>query len=511
MKKVHELRLRYALARGLLMICLALTASACGPEALETNTSTDGSSMKPDTSVGQVQEALLPGTTSPAPTLVFNSSPSSGAQDLSTDSGYWADQQIAASSTHLVVTQRASIGFFTRGGTQLTHTNGNSFFSGLTPPGSTGVFDLRVQWDRWRSRFVMVGLANSNPVGNSRVLIAVSTSSNPNDPWCRYTTGAGFGGVANQGADYPMLGIGRSALMITYTVNGSNSIRIFPAQQMADCVAFGSLTGTWGFTGLTVGDGSSPGLIAPATMHTSPLDDRLYGAVRYGTNGVTVYRITNPLSSSRVLSQIDVAIPGEDFLSAFGQGNNLGAPQSGTTFRFGMYLFDGHTSQPVLRSVYRSGTLGLVTPDGHDWGSGLVSSIRFITLNPDTGAISRNRKWGASTSHYGWPGVDVNNAGDWAVSFTRTSATSFPEARYSAWSSSDTDFRPSTSIRAPGIAWTDPGVCGQYCARGSIGNGAETSSASLDGNGTTIWFSTMLPSTTTFQNFTQWVSRVYGN
>jgi hypothetical protein len=167
-----------------------------------------------------------------------------------------------------------------------------------------------------------------------------------------------------------------------------------------------------------------------------------------------------------------------------------------------------NATTPVFKAVYRQSELGFVTPDAHDWGGGVTGSIRFVTLNPTTGAVSRNRKWGASGFHYAWPAVEVNDAGDWAVSFLRTSSSSYLQSRYSAWGSGDTDFRASVLLRNSGTNWHSPGRCGQYCSMGLLA--LDTAGASLDPNGISIWFSQGLPATDRFQNFTQWVSRVYG-
>src|SRR5262249_21665549 len=148
-----------------------------------------------------------------ATTLSANWSTSGlGAQDLSKDSGYWADAQIAASESHVVVTQRASIGYFTKEGTQLVHTNGNTLFSGLLPAHPDGaVFDLRPGWDRYRSRIWIVGLVNSKTAGAGLLLVAVSKTEDPRDGFYTYSfhgPAPGFSG----NVDYPSVGVSADAL-----------------------------------------------------------------------------------------------------------------------------------------------------------------------------------------------------------------------------------------------------------------------------------------------------------
>lgn len=459
--------------------------------------------------VGEVSQAVIPGTTTPAANGSWDSSPSSTA-DLSTDSGYWSDQQISVSKTHVVVTQRASIGYFTRQGNPLQHLTGNAFFGGLLPAGAD-VFDLRTVYDEFRNRFVVAGLTNSSPAGDSRALVAVSQGSDPRSGWCVYWVG---GPSPRQNYDYVQVAVSPTAIILTYTANGLNLIQMLPAQTMAACGS--SLAGMWTFYSpdLKTGDGNPPGLIAPAMMHMAPpTHDFFYATARYGASGVTVWKVTDPLLSTRTLQAFNISIPGEAFNNAFGNGDGIGAPQSGTTFKIGMYLWDGRTFTQPLKSVYNGAQseLAFVTNDAHDWGGGTTASIRVVALVPETGVVNKNRKWGASGLHYGWPGIESNSAGDYAISFMRTGSSLFPEARYSAWGVGDADIRGSVLLKSTGIAYSNPGACGSYCSRNSVTNGHETASASRDPDGTSIWFSTQLPETPRAQSFTQWVNKVYGN
>jgi len=493
---------------AIILTCLAAMVG-CYSGGLAEDSSDNG--RADDETVASSSEAVVPGTTTPAPNGSWDSSPSS-TQDLSTDSGYWSDQNMSVSKTHVVVTQRASIGYYTRRGKLLQHLTGNTFFASVLPPSSTGVFDLRTVYDEYRNRFVVTGLANASGGNESRALIAVSQGSDPRNGWCVYWVG---GASPRQNYDYDQVAVSATAYILTYTGSGVNLIQMLPASIMAACGS--PLTGMWTFWNPTLqtGDGAAPGLISPAMMHHTsvPTHDFFYAVARYGVNNVTVWKVTDPISSSRTLQAFNINIPGENFLNAFGNGDNIGAPQSGTTFKIGMYLWDGVTFTQPLKAVYNGsqGELAFVTNDAHDWGSGTAASIHVVALVPESSTIRKNRKWGASGFHYGWPGIESNSAGDYAISFMRTGSTSFPEARYSAWGVGDSDIRGSVLLKSNGIAYSNPGACGSYCSRNSVSNGHETASATRDPDGTSIWFSTQLPETPRAQSFTQWVNKVYGN
>jgi hypothetical protein len=494
----------------LLLVIATASIEGCGVEGPLDNESR-GEGQDVGEEVARTSQEVIPGTTTPAANGSWDSSPSS-TQDLSTNSGYWSDQQISVSRTHVVVTQRASIGYYTRQGTMLQHLTGNSFFSSVLPPGSTGVFDLRTVYDEYRNRFVVTGLANASAGNESRGLIAVSVGSDPRSGWCVYWVG---GPSPRQNYDYDQVAVSATAYIMTYTASGLNLIQMLPAAAMASCSS--SLTGMWTFYNPTLqtGNGAAPGLISPAMMHHTsvPTHDFFYAVTRYDTNKVTVWKVTDPILSTRTLQAYNITLPGETFLNAFGNGDGIGAPQSGTTFKVGMYLWDGVTYTQPLKAVYNGaqGELAFVTNDAHDWGSGTAASIRVVALVPESSTIRKNRKWGASGFHYGWPSIESNSAGDYAISFMRTGSSSFPEARYSAWGVGDADIRGSSLMRTNGIAYSNPGACGSYCSRNSVTNGHETASATRDPDGTSIWFSTQLPEVPRAQSFTQWVNKVYGN
>ena len=212
------------------------------------------------TVVGHEPEVFL--TSTPSPSASWNTS-GSGNRDLSTDSGFYADPQIAASRSHIVVTERSSFGSYTRQGTQLQHVNGYTFFGSLVPSGSTGL-ELRTVFDRYRNRFWIIGtVKNSTTPGNQVLLTAVSGSEDPRGTWCKYAWPGPAPGYMGQ-IDYPSLAISADAVMVTYNAGGTWMMRFLPADQMSTCTPSNMLTGYWAWWGLQNADGSAAGLLQPA-------------------------------------------------------------------------------------------------------------------------------------------------------------------------------------------------------------------------------------------------------
>ncbi len=169
------------------------------------------------------------------------------------------DPQIAASTTHLVVTLRHEIHFFDKSGgsppgTPLQSIHGKDFFAPLYPSINTDlnlpdgfdpsdpsmqideVYDARVIFDRFRRRFWIAALAHNKPYDNAgqfgcitvetgdedelvcvahreKFVLAVSLTENPQDGWLLYWWDAilndACSGDCTQepNADYPSIGI----------------------------------------------------------------------------------------------------------------------------------------------------------------------------------------------------------------------------------------------------------------------------------------------------------------
>src|SRR5207253_653888 len=106
-----------------------------------------------------------------------------------------------------------------------------SFFASLNP--IDGLFDPKVIYDQYNSRFVVVALEQESEPTDSRSLVAVSDDSDPNGTW--YFTAINSKvkvGNTNYWADYPGLAIDSQAIYITgnlftFNGNGSNGSRLW--------------------------------------------------------------------------------------------------------------------------------------------------------------------------------------------------------------------------------------------------------------------------------------------
>src|SRR5262249_46582169 len=189
--------------------------------------------------------------------------------------------------------------------------------------------------------------------------------------WITYafpTNTGSFTGVP----DYDNISISSDALIVTYRItpysstSGTTALGFYPADQMAIHTAQGSLTGIYTYVRLTNADGSDVGDLQPSMHHDGSASSNHYAVGQYSSNHLTVFAVTNPLSSSRALTRADVTLPAPTnvlpasttaFRSAF--TGISGATEPNSSYQVGMYLSDGYTQNFPMKAVARSNKLHL--------------------------------------------------------------------------------------------------------------------------------------------------------
>jgi hypothetical protein len=458
--------------------------------------------------VESVKQAVVSGTTTPSPTASWNSSP--GTTDLSASSGFWADPQVAASSSHVIVTMRAALGFYTRQGTFISSQTADNLFAGMLPAGSQGAFDLRCLYDEYRRRFWVAALVNSTTSGQARLLVAVSRTEDPRQGFFRYWFGQPSGTGAPTGSlDYPSIGIGADTFYMSENVGSRAVLHVFPADQMAQGVAGGSLTGTWVWWDLRNPDGTFVGLIQPAVNHGAVSSSFNYAVARQGNNKVTVLRISNAIRSNRLIEARSVT-----FSNAWQNPPDAAQASSTKVVRF------SNLGTDALKAVSRGNNLYFVTQDAGTFGTtSNLAAIRLVQLNVSNFAsigITKNRTFGGasasdpagSTFGYGWPALEVNNAGDIVIVGARSGPSIFPQVRYWVWATNDTDIRSSALLMGSDTPYTNT-HCGQWCSINNVNY--DLAGASLDPDGTSIWIANQISASTKSQGFSTQVGKVLGS
>jgi hypothetical protein len=383
--------------------------------------------------------------------------------------GEGSDQQIAVSSTHVGVSGRAALAFYTKAGDLIYGVSGaDAFFvaQGLpsSPSGSYQIFDLRMIFDEYRQRFWVCALTSTpgpdRPVQS--FLCAVSQTQNPLDGfylywWDAVPTADGSGYQDGDGADYPCIGIAEHVFIQTNKVATPTAYKhwrvvLRDADKMAQGLPGTEIDG-WEWWGWNNPDGNPAYLIQPA-VHHGP-SSRIF-LVNKWNNHAEVWAIDNALTPQQSYQRADLLLPGDS-------GGLVDGPQLGNMVANPPPIAMGpQIGDAFLKSVYRNDKLYFTANNSKDWdGSGSLASGRLVRVNvgnyPSVD-IEIDRTFGlrAETDdegqafHYAWPGIEVNMYDDMVLSTTRTSAASYPEVRLSAYFAAEPDLRSSVLLQAGG-------------------------------------------------------------
>lgn len=366
-----------------------------------------------------------------------------------------------AGPSHLVAVNNTSIRWSDKSGGSVTtkrlgengSTHVGSFFESLTPV--NGTFDPKVIYDQYNSRFVVVTLEKvsdgsdaANPANTSRILVAVSATSDPNGTW--YYTAIDskitIGGTETW-ADYPGFAINTDAIFITnnmFSFGGSSKGERLWIITKGD--GSGGFYDSGGTAVVSVHDPATSAGIGyssyqPAHMFGSAPASVLsylvgYSGLSNGTNEfLRIITITgthaSPTFTSTTVSCGDLDDTGTSMPDA---------PQSGTGIL--IETNDRRSMQAVWRSNYLWTVAQIVPGSGTNsgeatthWFKASASSSTPSTTISDQGDIGGEE---IATSTYTFmPSIAVNSSGDMIVGFAASASTIFPGAYYAGRLSGD--------------------------------------------------------------------------
>lgn len=504
-----------------------------------------------------------PGTKSPAP----QTGPYS--MGLTTREN---DPQIAASTTHLVVTTNRTIRYYDKAGTLVTSDvdgapftaklpvasifgaffsprKGNPMNTGLNLPGNlkcdpgidvlgataaqkpkvkdciSDVYDARVIFDSFRKRFWLVAQARNNSAGyyeglrsraehvgrRDKQLIAVSRSEDPRDGWYIYWTESTLDdGACNaigsspgpapmcpnstyrpgDAADYPSIGVSKDYVTTTIGVVNVNpwndkapgpsytNVNVFPPDKMAAGKACPKCGWSYGRVAVSLdnGIGGNPvdvgpldGIAQPAVQHgvvpsgwsllakNVPGENQLLvlgfrkseasGSKAPPLHGAFVFVPASAVQVSDLLQKPTAAVP---------KPERVGAANIGSL---------------ALKAVARGPRLFVSWMDCRKWtapSSECANAGRVVGVNPGKllntplTPLFLDRLFGPRDSldaagtvvYYGYPWVEVNNAGDLVVTYTASGAKNFLSTRYAVRPFGKTAFLPGAVLKAGTTAAT---------------------------------------------------------
>jgi hypothetical protein len=394
--------------------------------------------------------------------------------------GNAADPQIAVSTTHVVVTNRAVLAFYDKAGTSLKTLNAKDFYSPLglnvdtfVPAPIDQYFDLRAIFDPVRKRFWVVGLGVNvdwrtlAPSEKRHIrAVAVSKTENPFDGWYMYWMDAAAHWQHNVSddvylvgdcSDYPTVGIDSTLFHETHTVNNFDAagnrtfhyylVTFHSADAMAAGLPGGQVPG-WQFWDLKNPDGTSlTGTITMQAVVHHTATPRSFYVSRLGTDQLVVWSLTKALQPDQKMSAVAVTIP-----TAWHDAVSAPQPLSDKLIKM--------TRSNALKAVFRNGLLHVVTNDAFVAQNFSLTEVRYIRMLVNNyPLISTNANAKFVSSRFGfegsefmaysaWPAVEVNKDGNAAIVYARSSPTLFPEVRFSTYFANEPDIRPNRLLKA---------------------------------------------------------------
>lgn len=304
--------------------------------------------------------------------------------------------------------------------------------------------DPRVIYDPASNRWFATILQFSNTA--SYVIIAVSTTSDPNGTFCRYRLGNPTSETFQM--DFPRIGISDDKVVVTYNAFDLASPTFFGAGYFvlnkADLT--GCLTSV---TRVRVPPDPTRYAMEPsqALSSSSTLYMAMNDGVVVGGSAVKVFGV-NGVPGVGPVTESSFAVTVNSWLTP------PNAPQAGS----GVTLDTNDES--VITAVWRQGSLWIggneqCSPSGG--GKAFLSCLRVIQIRTDLQTVQQDITFGSGgQDYYYYPALGVDGAGNLFVVFNASSATAFAGLRVSGRQVDDppNTLVASTLLRAGGGAQT---------------------------------------------------------
>ena len=442
--------------------------------------------------------------------------------------GQASDSQLSVSTTHVIVTARDALAFYTKSGLKVWGvTEGKAFFTanGIPDNGSSwGIFDMRTVYDAYRQRFFITGLYES-PTG-SQLVVAISKTTDPTQGFWTFAFDDPYHGAPNwvsgDSGDYDVIGVGPTVYLAAANWGGSSGFKgvvlyMFDAAAMAS----GNSPSWWVFYNWTNPDGSLPYIIQPAVHHGSTgASNTVWFAQKWGNNAV-VEHVDNPLQFNQGGFWNSVPLTGTSPAAL------VDGPQKGVTNPTPPPLGMGkQIGDAFLKAAWRSSKLYLSGSNTMLSGSTTLSAGRVMRINLSNFTTEIDRTFGIASQgdpvgskfYYGWAGIEVNKNQDFVISTSRTNSTIFPELRISQWLHTDSDIESSTLLKSGEAPYHEGSVCLPNSPGWTWECWGELTGESVDpSDDTGIWVTQEYPVVvprgfdSNYANYSMWVGEVFGN
>ena len=344
---------------------------------------------------------------------------------------YPPDTHGAVGLNHVVSSTNNAIRFHTRTGTIIATVTQEGFWSSLGPF-SFGPFDPKMAYDPYQDRYMAVALDGSDTTSN--ILLGVSQTGDPTGTWNLYKIKSDA--TSQNWFDYPTIGFNKKWIVLNGNMfpvaNSSyyNALFVFDKQSMYS-------GGPANYTRFTDSLGFN---LAPALTYDANLDDLFVVDSFDGASGtLRLNRIKGAVGAEQFEFVANSIVPQTWF---FG---NPAANQLGTGSQLDTI------DERIINAVYRNGRVWCT--HGVEPISGPPrASVHWCEIDAASGGVIQSGLIDdPSGANFSWiPSIAVNQNGDAAVGFARSSGSQYAGAYYAFRLAADTPgvMRPECLLKA---------------------------------------------------------------
>lgn len=365
------------------------------------------------------------------------------------------DPHIAAGPAHVLAIVNSNFAIFNKTGTNLFQTSGFSWFAPVNT--ITFIFDPKVNYDAYNSRWLLLFHALDSGAQKSQLLLAASQTSDPTGCWwlwsLDFTVNGSTVSSPKNWADYSDMGFDGNYIYLSsnqFEFSPTNfdytKVRVLKASEVyigavLNWVDYWNQVDTTGFSAFTIRPAYSFG--------SSPPFEYLANAHYPGDTAFTLWGIASPFSATPGVLWENIPV------AAYTIGPD--AVEQGTACRV-----DTIDSR-LMNVVWRDGNLWTVQNTGVNFGSGPVTALKIHHVNTNTFAVLDDFYYGADGMYYYDGAVMQDISGNLGVVFARSSSTEYPSARYTVKRAGNA-IESSTGLLKAGVANVTDG-CGTRGAR----------------------------------------------
>ena len=293
------------------------------------------------------------------------------------------------------------------------------FLMNVAPP-NTDLFDARVIYDRWSSRFIMIIDGRNNVTQQSFWFLIVSQGSSWISGWSIWTVNPAINGSTptTNLADRPDIGVDGNNIYITSNMydfatsaTGYAKIR---AYRLADLYV-GALSGYFDAWDLRNPDNSPAWDIRPADRFGSKGDMFLANAA--SSSKLSLWRDSDPFDMLPIT-------PTNISVGPFSQPPNAQQPGVTNTLRTNDYR--------ILQAQYRAGGIWATHHINYDWGTGPRSAIRLYKIREDALGLLQQITVGSPDYFYFYPSFATDQDDNVVTSFSISSRSNLIPGLYAS-------------------------------------------------------------------------------